>query len=463
MTQIPNATIARTRSSHRPLSPQLLAELARLAEIEVRLLELNRAYYEYEEVREPRKQRPVRTAAVRRCSSRSVRRQHILPRCGLAADGPPDTDPAQKPQNAANAQWRNCSLAHPPEACVNVAAKANTGAGASVEAYAQMARRRFQTPAPKRRGEWWTIRVRRDTFESGKHRRVFKRVRLAPATMSEREVRKIAAEYLRPLNQGLETIGSATNFQHYVEETYIPLVMPLLAKTTQDRYQGVLRNYLVPAFGQFCLRDQTTLALQRYFSQMAASTLSQESKDKIRDVLASVLGSAVRYGLLVNNPVEGVQLPPDKRGKRKKKPHITPEQFDELVNEIQEPYATMVYVAIYTGLRISELAALKWNDVGFDSITVDERYCRGDWSQPKSDASNATIGVDRCVIERIHRLKLLTVEVRAGRAIRKHKVVKSDGPDDLVFQSVRDASLFAITTSSPGSSNQLGASSASVS
>jgi integrase len=76
--------------------------------------------------------------------------------------------------------------------------------------------------------------------------------------------------------------------------------------------------------------------------------------------------------------------------------------------------------------------------VGFDSITIDERYCRGDWSQPKSDASNATIGVDRCVIERIHRLKLLTVEVRAGSAIRKHKLVKSDGPDDLVFQSVRD-------------------------
>jgi integrase len=57
---------------------------------------------------------------------------------------------------------------------------------------------------------------------------------------------------------------------------------------------------------------------------------------------------------------------------------------------------------------------------------------------PKSEASTATIGVDRHVIERIHRLKLLTVEVRAGRAIRKYKIVKSSGADDLVFQSVRD-------------------------
>jgi len=181
------------------------------------------------------------------------------------------------------------------------------------------------------------------------------------------------------------------------------------------------------------------MTLQRYFSQMAASPLSRESKDKIRDVLSTVLRSAKDYGLLVTNPAEGIRLPKERRGKHKTKPHITPEQFDELVNLITEPYATMVYVAIYTGLRVSELAALKWNDVGHDSITIDERFCRGDWSEPKSDASNATIGVDRCVVERIHRLKLLTVEGRCGGrgAVRKYRVVKSDGPDDLVFQSLR--------------------------
>jgi ATP-dependent helicase/nuclease subunit A len=71
------------------------------------------------------------------------------------------------------------------------------------------------------------------------------------------------------------------------------------------------------------------------------------------------------------------------------------------------------------------------------TITIDERYCRGDWGAPKSESSNATIPVNRSVVERIYRLKLLTVEVRAGNAVRRHKVVKSDGPHDLVFQSVR--------------------------
>ena len=262
-------------------------------------------------------------------------------------------------------------------------------------------------------------------------------MRIAPAKVGEREACKIAAEYLRPLNQGLESTGSATNFSRYVETTYIPVVMPLLATSTRVRVKGVLQNYLCPAFGKMCLRDLTPLTIQRYFSNMATSPLTHESRDKIRDVLSGVLGSAVQYGLLVSNPVENVRMPAERRGRNRNKPYVKPEQFDELLSRIPEPYATMVYVAIYTGLRVSELAGLRWNDIGADCITIDERFCRGDWGAPKSEASNTTMGCIPGVIQRIHRLKLLTVEVKAGLAVRKYRVVKSDGPNDLVFQSVR--------------------------
>ena len=96
----------------------------------------------------------------------------------------------------------------------------------------------------------------------------------------------------------------------------------------------------------------------------------------------------------------------------------------------------MVYVAVYTGLRVSELVGLRWRNVGEDSITVDERCCRGDWGAPKSEASNATVAVNAAVIQRIHRLKSLVVEVKAGCAVRRYTAVKSAGPDDLVFQSL---------------------------
>jgi hypothetical protein len=68
-------------------------------------------------------------------------------------------------------------------------------------------------------------------------------------------------------------------------------------------------------------------------------------------------------------------MPADKRARR---PTLTPSQFNTLIEFMPEPYATMVYVAIWTGLRVSELIASKWRCDHADSITVDERFCRGD-------------------------------------------------------------------------------------
>jgi integrase len=311
----------------------------------------------------------------------------------------------------------------------------------SIKEWERMARRRFQKPTPFRRGAWWYLRLWRDEFVGGqpaKRRRAW--IKLAPASMNEREVLKIADEHLRPINQGLETIGGATNFQHFVKNTYEPVVMPLMAKSTQNRYRGIIANYLLPAFGKLCLRDLTFGELQRYFSsQLNPAVLSHESRDKIRDVLSSILQSAIQHGLVVKNPCEGVRLPQERTGRRRNKPYVTPEQFDQLVIGIAEPYATMVYVAIYTGLRASELIGLKWNDVHADSITIDERCCRGDWGAPKSDASNATIAVNDCVVRRLERLKTLSVKVKWGGhgASKTIRLVRSSGPEDLVFQSLK--------------------------
>jgi integrase len=298
-----------------------------------------------------------------------------------------------------------------------------------------MARRRYQEPKPKKQGRWWYLLYWQDGFVNGKRVRKRKRVKLAPADMKEREVRKIAAEHLRPLNQALLTSGSATTFGTYVDQIYQPTIMPLLASSTQDRYARVLKNHLKPAFGDAPLRDVTLLSMQRYFAGLGRSALSHESIDKLRDVLASVLRSAVEFGCLVKNPIAGLRLPPPRHRVRSKR-YVTPQQFEALVALIREPYATMVHVAVYTGLRVSELIGLRWRNVHTDSITIEERYCRGDWGAPKSSASGATIAVNRRVIERIQRLRQLVVEVRAGCAIRRYPAVKRYGPDELVFQSV---------------------------
>lgn len=309
---------------------------------------------------------------------------------------------------------------------------------ASHRGYEKMARRRFQKPTPFKEGNYWWLRVW-DTNPTGS--RKLQRIKLAKVGMPTREVQKIADERLRPINQGLALTGSAMSFKDFVTSTYEPVYLPLLSSTTQGSYTATISKYLSggsddsASFGPVCLRNITRPVLQQYFSGLTGK-VAHPTVSKIRDALSSILRAAVDVEYLNKNPMEGLRLPLDKRS-RQAKPTITPEQFAKFVQAVAEPYATMIYVAVWTGLRVSELIGLKWRCVHSDAITIEERYCRGDWSQPKTSASAATIGVDDEVIARINRLKDLTVEVRAGRAVRKHKVVKSAGPDDLVFQSVQ--------------------------
>ena len=301
-----------------------------------------------------------------------------------------------------------------------------------------MARRRFQDPTPVKKGQFWWLLVWTDKFENGRYVRKRQRIKIAPADMKEREVLKVAAETLRPMNQGLDSIGSVTPFPRYLEE-YREVVMPTLAAPTRARYESVMKVHLLPAFGDKSLRDLTPMTVQKYFSGMANSKLSHESLETIRSVLASILNSAQRFKLIVVNPMEGIDLPRQRIGK-KVKPWIRPEQVEPLLSLIAEPYKTMVYVALYTGLRFSELAGLKWGDVDCEHlrITIDERFCLGDWSAPKSDASNATVPVNASAIARIEALKDMEVVINWGAhgAKKRIKVVRADGPEDLVFQSL---------------------------
>ena len=296
-----------------------------------------------------------------------------------------------------------------------------------------MVRRRYQKPTPQRRGRQWVILVREDEIVEGQPTRRLRRVGLGPATLSRAEAERLRDDYVAPLNEPALAFGGAIAFRDFVR-IYVRDVLSMYASTTQARAQSVLKNHLIPAFGDLILREITLERLQAYFARLQQSALSAESLDKIRDVMSGVLRTAVEYGRLHSNPVEKVRL---RRRKRiSPKPFLRVEQYDMLEQALAEPYATMVYVAMFTGLRVSELTALRWRHLTADSITVEERFHRGDWDQPKTASSRATISVAEEVIQRIFRLKELEVVVRAGRAKRRYPVVKSAGPDDLVFQSL---------------------------
>ena len=157
-----------------------------------------------------------------------------------------------------------------------------------------------------------------------------------------------------------------------METVYKSTLLPLLANSTRNRYEESSRTISCRRSDRSAARSHA-LTLQPY-----------ESRDKIRDVMSTILSSAVTYGILVKNPMQGVRLSPGRKGNGVR-PYIDPMKFSSLLVLIPEPYATMVHVAAFTGLRPSELVGLRWRNVHEDSITVEERYCRGEWcSQEQS-------------------------------------------------------------------------------
>jgi integrase len=313
-----------------------------------------------------------------------------------------------------------------------------------------MARRRHQCPTPKIDNGWWVIHYRVDEFKDGKLVRIQKYHQLAPATMKYRRVLELRDDFIAPFNHGNVAPGAAVTFKDYVRHVYKPNRLLLFEGSSQERYESVLRTYLLDAFGDKMLRELTHDVVQATFTRLSVQpqsftvgkktvsrVLALETRRKIWTVFSSVMDEAKTGGHLSNNPAVGINLGTDVIGK-KGQPFITPKQLDSLLRIMPEPYSTMLYVSVFTGLRVSELAALRWRNIEGRMLTIEQKFCRGYWGAPKSDASNATIVVANSVIKRIFELKNITVSVKAGWSTRKYKAVKSDGPDDLVFQGVRE-------------------------
>jgi integrase len=95
------------------------------------------------------------------------------------------------------------------------------------------------------------------------------------------------------------------------------------------------------------------------------------------------------------NPIELIRL----RGisKRRKRPLVlTPEQLWTLLERLTEPYKTMVIVAICTGLRVSEILALRWEHIDFERETmlIQQGVVHGRIGKVKAEASADEIPLD---------------------------------------------------------------------
>ena len=167
------------------------------------------------------------------------------------------------------------------------------------------------------------------------------------------------------------------------------------AYSTRAVYGSYIRTWILPTWGTQQLSDVKTVAVEAW---LASLSLANGSKAKIRNVMSAIFTHAMRYEWLNRNPITLVR----QSAKREKLPDVlTAEEIGALLMELTEPCRTAVLLASCTGLRVSELLALKWADVHFDKREI--RPCRAIVDQVigslKTEASGKAVPMDAALAE----------------------------------------------------------------
>ena len=119
-------------------------------------------------------------------------------------------------------------------------------------------------------------------------------------------------------------------------------------------------------------------------------SMAPKSKAHIRSVMHLMFECATRWELFNErrNPIALVRV---KGGsKRRQRPtSFTVEEFELIVATLQEPWRTMVQIAQCLGLRVSEIAALQWDDFDFDKnqLLVQRSFVNGRVDDVKTEYS----------------------------------------------------------------------------
>jgi integrase len=148
-----------------------------------------------------------------------------------------------------------------------------------------------------------------------------------------------------------------------------------LKPTTRARYEAALTVHVLTRWADVPLATVEHSAIQAWLAKLTAAGQSGASVRKIHGVLSAILDLAVRDKRLPANPAKGVNLP---RANAHRRRYLSAEDVELLAAEAARPpqqreqselgapyrlYGLAIFVLAYSGLRWSELAALRVDHV----------------------------------------------------------------------------------------------------
>lgn len=259
---------------------------------------------------------------------------------------------------------------------------------------------RKQTGCLVRRGGWWLLRYRMGVMEKGQLRSVNRAHKLCVVDAQHKtraSVRRLAEDFLRPLNDGNSEQQPTSRLGEFVERVYLPYVRDHKRPSTYRGYANMWRDHLRVRCGDWWLRDARTVDIQRLLDQIARECgLNKTSLKHIKHLLSGIYRFAMQQGLFERaNPVTAAAIP-DAPGANETHAYSL-EEVSQMVAALPEPAATIVLTAAFTGFRHGEILGMRWecleSSEPLSFYRVSQSIWNGITTEPKTAKSKAPVPI----------------------------------------------------------------------
>jgi len=228
--------------------------------------------------------------------------------------------------------------------------------------------------------------------------RTFERKREAQAWLANVEASQARGDWL-------DLDAGRINFRTFAETWMVE--RPFLSARTRERYEGVLRLYILPAFGNGALADIKEASIRRWRHSLLSAGVGEPTVAKSYRVLRAVLNTAVDDGLIRRNPCRVRGAGNDASPER---PVLTIEEVYAVADAVPARYRAFVLLGTFASLRFGELAALRRRDIDLDAGILSVRRAQAELQDgslitkdPKSEAGKRVVAIPAIIIPDLRR------------------------------------------------------------
>lgn len=192
-----------------------------------------------------------------------------------------------------------------------------------------------------------------------KKKRGFKKQKDAKKALNEAIMAANSEPSIQPPNEQ-KTMTLASYLDYWLENYAKTNTRP----KTFAEYSKIVQKHLIPALGNILISELTSLQLQEYYSQKV-KVLSKRTVLHQHRLLSKSLNDAVEWEFLIRNVAKKAKPPKPDRLKMKT---LNGDQLNLLLDSAKETspiYFPAISTATQTGMRMSEVLGLRWEDVDF--------------------------------------------------------------------------------------------------